>query len=170
MRQRTVTINGFSKSHAMTGWRLGYLAAPKELIIPMLKIHQYVNTCAPTFMQRGLAEGLRDPICDKVVERMVEKFAARRKLLVKQLGTIPGLRFSVPSGAFYLFLNVSGIGVNGTEFASRLLEDKGVALVPGEGFDKHFVDYVRISYATGEEEIERGVRLIREFVETILKK
>jgi len=170
MKQRTVTINGFSKSHAMTGWRLGYLAAPKELIIPMLKIHQYVNTCAPTFMQRGLSEGLRDPSCDMVVARMVEMFAARRKLLVKQLGTIPGLQFSVPKGAFYLFLNVSGTGVNGTEFASRLLEDKGVALVPGEGFDKHFVNYVRISYATGVEEIERGVRLIREFVEAVLKK
>lgn len=167
MKERTITINGFSKSHAMTGWRMGYLAAPRELIMPLLKIHQYLTTCAPTFIQEGLAIGLQDPRCEQAVQHMVQVFASRRKLLVKGLAEIPNLRFIVPMGAFYLFLNVTSTGLSGTDFASRLLEEKGVAVVPGEGFDHHFANYVRISYATSEHEIMKGLQLIKDFISAL---
>lgn len=167
MKRLTITINGFSKSHAMTGWRLGYVAAHKDLILPLLKIHQYVNTCAPTFLQQGLSDALKNSLCDEAVTLMVERFSSRRKLLVQALKAVPGIRFVLPYGAFYLFMNVSGTGLDGTLFASRLLEETGVAVVPGEGFDHQFTNYVRISYATSEEEIVRGVKRIGEFVKRL---
>jgi aspartate/methionine/tyrosine aminotransferase len=98
---------------------------------------------------------------------MVERFSSRRKLLVQALKAVPGIRFVLPYGAFYLFMNVSGTGLDGTLFASRLLEESGVAVVPGEGFDHQFANYVRISYATSEEEIVRGVKRVGEFVKRL---
>ncbi len=167
MKKRTITINGFSKSHAMTGWRLGYLAADKKLIPPILKLHQYVTTCAPTFLQSGVADAMETEKCKQDIELMVKTFASRRRLLLDGLSGIDGLTITEPKGAFYVFVNVSGTGLNGEEFATRLLENNGVALVPGVGFDSTFVDYVRISYATSESQIQEGLKRMKEFVENL---
>jgi aminotransferase len=164
MKNRTITINGFSKSHAMTGWRIGYLATDKSLILPILKIHQYVNTCAPTFIQIGLAKGLLEPSCRQEVKAMVSTFEARRSLILGMLSKIPKISFSRPDGAFYLFINVSKTGLSGDVFAARLLEEKGVAVVPGSGFSETFSEYIRISYATNDSDIKLGISLFAEFV------
>ena len=169
MKERTITINGFSKSHAMTGWRLGYLAADKKLIPPLLKLHQYVTTCAPTFIQSGVAQAIEKETCIKDVDNMVNIFAARRRLLLDSLKKINGITFVEPKGAFYVFVNVSKTGLKASAFSTMLLEKKGVAVVPGEGFDKAFVDYVRISYAVADSEIKEGTKRISDFLEDITR-
>ena len=165
MKERTIVINGFSKAYAMTGWRVGYLAADEQLIPPILKVHQYNTTCLPVFIQKGLGETMNLPACREKVTAMVQRFSARRNILVEGLRAIPQLSVPEPEGAFYAFVNVSGTGMNGEQFAQELLLAQGVALVPGGGFGQDFTNFVRISYATSEENVAEGVRRIRKFVE-----
>lgn len=165
MKERTLVINGFSKAYAMTGWRVGYLAADAHLIPPILKVHQYNTTCLPVFVQKGLAQTMNLPSCRAQVSDMVRRFDVRRQLLLTGFRKISKLSVCEPRGAFYAFVNVSKTGMNGDEFAQKLLLEQGVALVPGSGFGRDFADYVRISYATSDDCVEEGVQRIRKFVD-----
>lgn len=162
MRERTITINGFSKAYAMTGWRLAYYAAPRKLITPILKIHQYTTTCAPTFIQVGVAAGMKDAGPD--VERMVSEFNRRRTYLVEALNSLPQLSCHEPQGAFYAFLNVKKLQRPAEEIAELLLSRAGVATVPGTAFGSSGEGYVRLSYATSYDTIVEAVERLRAFV------
>lgn len=164
MKERTIIVNGFSKTYAMTGWRLGYLAAPKALADVIIKVHQYSTTCSPTFIQMGLAEALEDPETEKETCAMIERFAARRKLLLSLVSEVPKVRAVRPMGAFYLMLDVSGTGLDGMTFAMRLLEEKYVATVPAVGLDEASGRFIRISYAAAEESLKEGIARMKEFV------
>lgn len=163
MRERTVVLNGFSKTYAMTGWRVGYLCADKRMVPNILKIHQYSTTCSPTFIQVGLAKAMNLPGTLKEVDFMVQSFAKKRKMLLDGLDRIPKLRYIKPYGAFYILVDVSQTGMSGADFASKLLEEKYVATVPGIGMGKELTDFIRISYATGDEDILEGLKRINEF-------
>ena len=169
MRQRTIVMNGFSKTYAMTGWRLGYICAPQAMISAITKIHQYSTTSSPTFLQVGLAEAMNDPDTKREVAEMVRRFSTRRQKAVSALQRIPSLSFSTPMGAFYLFVNVSSTGLSGKEFCSRLLNEKYVATVPGSGFGAEYGDYIRISYATADNDLIEGMSRIESFVASLQK-
>jgi aspartate aminotransferase len=154
MGERTVTINGFSKAYAMTGWRLGYAAAPERFVQQMLKVHEHTVTTATSFVQQGGIAALNGP--QEPIAAMVAEFARRRELIVQGLDRLPGVRCLSPDGAFYAFPDISGTGLTGTDLAFRLL-DAGVALTPGRGFGEPWDTHVRLSYATSEERIRTGL-------------
>lgn len=167
MKERTIIVSGFSKTFAMTGWRLGYITAEARLADRILRVHQYSTTCSPTFIQVGLAEAMNSEGTRQEVEAMLKAFARRRDLIIKGLSEIPGLTYAMPYGAFYILVNVSALGLDGAEFAEQLLLDKYVATVPGIGFSSACKDYIRISYATSEQDIQEGLRRIAEFVKEL---
>lgn len=167
MKHRTIMMNGFSKAYAMTGWRLAYLCAPKELIEPLLKVHQYATTCAPTFIQVGVANAMNSEAAQKEVQEMVKRFDQRRQNVVRVLKEIPELDFVIPQGAFYVFIDVSKTGLDGQQFAEALLEEKGVAVVPGNAMGSQCDDFIRLSYATSDENVMMGMQLIKEFIKEL---
>ncbi|MDC7245696.1 MAG: pyridoxal phosphate-dependent aminotransferase, partial [Sphaerochaetaceae bacterium] len=167
MKDRCIVMNGFSKAFAMTGWRIGYLAAPAEAITAMLKVHQYAVTCIPTFTQEGLAQAMLSSSCVADKNKMVASFSRRRKLILDCLKEIPEVSYAIPQGAFYVFINIGATGLTGEEFASRLLEEKHVAVVPGNGFSDDAVGYIRISFATSEENIKMGMQRIKDFIASV---
>src|SRR5699024_5363417 len=144
MKERTILISGFSKSHAMTGWRLGYCCGPAEIIHEMTKIHQFAIMCAPTNSQYAAVTALRD--CDGEVAKMREAYNQRRRYLMHAFKEM-GLPCFEPFGAFYVFPCIKEFGMTSEEFASRLLEEERVAVVPGDAFGACGEGYVRISYA-----------------------
>ena len=164
MRERTITVNGFSKAYAMTGWRLGFVCAPKEITAQMFKIHQYAIMCAPTTSQLAAIEALKNGDAD--VEMMVASYNDRRKLLVKGLRDM-GIPCFEPEGAFYVFPNVGVFGISSEEFATRLLSEARVAIVPGTAFGDCGEGYARISYAYSVEHITEALKRMREFVEKL---
>lgn len=164
MRERAIVVSGFSKSYAMTGWRLGYLIADKALIATMLKVHQYSTTCSPTFIQKGLVDSLEDPQTEKEVQDMLAAFAQRRKAILSGLEKIPSLTPITPRGAFYVTVDVSATGMNGMDFATKLLEEKYVATVPAAAFDGDTANLIRISYAASDEDIQEGLKRLEDFV------
>lgn len=168
MRERTIVINGFSKAFAMTGWRVGYLACPKELINAMLKIHQYIIMCAPTMSQyaacTALESGLEDDF--QTVKEMHDEYDKRRRLVVKSLNDM-GLKCYMPKGAFYVFPQVSSIGMDGDEFAGELLKSKKIAVVPGSAFGDCGKDFVRISYAYSIKSLRLALDKIAQFVDEV---
>ena len=164
MAERTIVINGFSKSFAMTGWRLGYAAGPKEIIKQMVKIHQYIIMSSPTTSQYAAIEALKNGMPD--VERMREAYNQRRRFLVKALRDM-GLPCFEPYGAFYVFPNISKFGMTSEEFATRLLHEKRVAVVPGDAFGKCGEGFLRISYAYSIEDLKKALEKIKEFIDTL---
>lgn len=164
MRERTILLNGFSKTYAMTGWRLGYLASTPEIIIHLLKVHQYETTCPPTFIQEGTAAAMHLPETIQQKNEMIALFARRRSLLLNGLRSIPGLSFVEPKGAFYVMVDVSATGLTGAEFARRLLEEKYIAAVPGVGFAPECTDYIRLSFANSDENITAAIGRLQDFV------
>lgn len=169
MKERSIIVSGFSKTFAMTGWRLGYIATSAKLRGHILRVHQYSTTCSPTFIQVGLAESMNTPNTKKQVEEMLAAFANRRKLIMKLLDEIPGLTYVKPYGAFYIMVDVSALNISSMDFSMKLLEEKYVATVPAVGLDDHTGKYVRFSYATSEENIVEGFRRIKEMVEEMRK-
>lgn len=161
MRERTVTVNGFSKAFAMTGWRLGYAAAPKPLASIMKKIHQYAIMCAPTTSQYAAVEALKS--CDEDVEMMCREYNYRRRVMVEGFRSM-GLSCFEPEGAFYVFPNISSTGFSSEEFAQRLLSEEKVAVVPGNAFGECGNGFVRCSYAYSIKNIEEALRRIGNFV------
>lgn len=166
MKDYSIIISGFSKTFAMTGWRIGYISAAKKYADRILRMHQYSTTCSPTFIQTALAEAMDTPLTRKQVQEMLDAFANRRKLIMDGLDQIPGLSYSKPYGAFYIMVDVSGLHMTSTEFSQKLLEEKYVATVPALGLGDPSEKYVRISYATSEANIKEGLRRIRELVDS----
>jgi aspartate aminotransferase len=161
LRDRLVVVDGFSKAYAMTGWRLGFTIAPKEVIDGMDKIQQNITTCPSSFVQyAGVVALLGDQSC---IDLMVKEYDNRRRLLVRELNSIEGLRCPTPRGAFYVFPDLSKISSNSIELADKLL-DYGVVTVPGSAFGFGGEGHVRLSYATSIDEIRRGVEIIKRFV------
>lgn len=161
MKERTVLINGFSKSHAMTGWRLGYACAPKEIIAEMLKIHQFAIMCAPTTSQYAAVKAIRE--CDKEVSEMREEYNARRRYLLQRFREM-GLKCFEPFGAFYMFPSIKEFGMTSDEFATRLLKSKKVAVVPGNAFGECGEGFLRISYAYSLSNLKEALGRIEEFI------
>lgn len=166
MEKRTVTINGLSKAYAMTGWRVGYLAASDELMIPMLKIHQYATTCSPGFIQAACVDALYNS--DEDVKRMQRAYRDRRSLICELLAQSSRISFAAPDGTFYLYINITKTGLDSETFVMRLLEEKGVATVFGTAFDHTLGSRnVRLSFANSEENLREGARRILEFTEAL---
>jgi aspartate/methionine/tyrosine aminotransferase len=163
MAERTIILDGFSKTFAMTGWRLGYAVVPESLIPTYGQLVINTISCAPTFAQVGAVAALEGPQDD--VEAMVVEFKARRDLVVAGLNDIPGIRCATPVGAFYAFPDVSGTGLTGAEMAERLLQEAGVCVLAGTAFGGVGVDHVRISYANSRENLTEALGRIGRFVE-----
>jgi aminotransferase len=159
--QRTITLNGFSKAYAMTGWRVGYLCAPKELCEAALKIHQYVMLCAPVMGQVGALEAIRSAEEDK--NNMVQEYRLRRNMFVAGLNRI-GLPTHVPEGAFYAFPSVKGTGLSDTEFAERLLTEHQVAVVPGSVFGVGGKNNLRCAYAVSRKQLTEALGRMESFL------
>ncbi|MEW6232181.1 MAG: pyridoxal phosphate-dependent aminotransferase [Chloroflexota bacterium] len=155
MKERTFLLNGFSKAYSMTGWRLGYVATDRELMGPLIRVHQYVTACATSFAQAGGVQALNGP--QDCVAQMVAEFQRRRNLVVNALNRMPGLACHMPQGAFYAFADISAFGLSGPELALYLLEKGGVAVVPGEAFGDHGRGYLRISYANSYDQLSEGL-------------
>ena len=151
MKERTVLINGFSKSYAMTGWRLGYACAPEEIMEQMLKIHQFAIMCAPTTSQYAAVEALRNG--DDDVAMMRESYNQRRRYLMHAFKEM-GLECFEPYGAFYVFPSIKEFGMTSEEFANRLLQEEKVAVVPGTAFGDCGEGFLRISYAYSIENLK----------------
>ena len=168
MRERTVYVNGFSKAFSMTGWRLGYLCAPRELVSVMLKIHQFAIMCAPTASQyaaiAALSEGFEDDF--ETVSTMRKEYDRRRRFVYQSLLGM-GLECFEPLGAFYIFPKVRGTGLDGDEFSERLLRAQKVAVVPGSAFGTFGSDHVRISYAYSMKDLDRALGRIAAFLDTL---
>jgi aminotransferase len=162
MKERSILISGFSKSHAMTGWRIGYVAADRRFIQALTKIHQYTMLCAPTMAQMAAIEALRNG--DSEVEKMVQEYNRRRRLMVKRLNEI-GLPCFEPKGAFYAFPSIKATGMSSEDFAEKLLMEEKVAVVPGTAFGPCGEGFIRCCYATSVSDIEEALgrmdRLVR---------
>ena len=166
MREHTITVNGFSKAFAMTGWRLGYACGPEPIIKQMTKIHQYGIMCAPTTSQYAAVEALRS--CDEEVEYMRNEYDHRRRVMINGFREM-GLSCFEPHGAFYVFPNISATGLTSEEFATELLYKKKVAVVPGTAFGECGEGFIRCSYAYSIKNIERALERIGDFVSDYLK-
>jgi aminotransferase len=164
MKKRTILIGGFSKDYAMTGWRIGYAAAPVELISGLVRIHQYSVMSAPTTSQRAALAALLQG--EPFVEQMRQEYDQRRRIIVNGLNSI-GLPTIEPHGAFYAFPKISGSGLSDEAFAERLLKEQRVAVVPGSSFGKGGEGFVRCSYATSQNQIEDALDRIQQFVKSL---
>lgn len=161
MQERTILINGFSKAYAMTGWRLGYACGPKEVIGQMVKIHQYCIMCAPTTSQYAAVEALRNG--DEDVRRMRESYDERRRFVLFTLKEM-GLPCFEPEGAFYVFPCIREFGMTSDEFATNLLKEEKVAIVPGTAFGNCGEGYLRISYAYSIESLKKALKRLENYV------
>lgn len=166
MKERTVLVNGFSKAFAMTGWRLGMLAAPKPLIEQMLKIHQYAIMCAPTTSQLAAVEALRNG--DGDIESMVAEYDRRRLYIYNGLRDI-GMDSFEPEGAFYIFPDIRPFGLSSDEFCNRLLYDYKCAIVPGNAFGACGEGFARVSYAYSVKHLSMALERIEAFLKTLKK-
>jgi len=167
MPDKTVLIDGFSKSYAMTGWRLGYGVVPKEMVEPVVRLIINSVSCTPPFIQMAGIEALKGP--QESVRKMVDEFRARRDLIVKGLNEIPGLSCRLPKGAFYAFPNISKLGMSSQKMADYLLNEAGVAALAGGSFGKCGEDYLRLSYANSQENIKTALERINTAAKRLLK-
>ena len=161
LRERTITLNGFSKAYAMTGWRVGYVCAPKTLCEAALKIHQYVMLCAPAMGQVAALEAIRSAEEEK--NKMVDEYRLRRNMFVAGLNRI-GLPCHIPEGAFYAFPSVKETGLSDTEFAEQLLKEQRVAVVPGSVFGAGGEDHLRCAYAVSRKQLAGALERIEKFM------
>jgi aminotransferase len=164
MRERTVLMGGFSKAYAMTGWRVGWLAAPAGILEGIVKVHQYTIMSAPTPAQDAALEALLHGEAD--VRAMVGEYDRRRRLVVDGLNAI-GLETFEPKGAFYAFPRITSTGLEPDTFAERLLREEKVAVVPGDAFGPSGAGHVRMCYATSYEQLEEALRRIGRFVDRV---
>ncbi len=167
MRERTVLINGFSKSYAMTGWRLGYACAPVEILSQMLKIHQFAIMCAPTTSQYAAIEALKNG--DEDVRKMSEAYNQRRRFVLNAFREM-GIECFEPYGAFYTFPNIKKFGMTSEEFATRFLQEEKVAVVPGTAFGDCGEGFLRISYAYSLDNLKEALGRMAKFVKRLEEK
>ena len=162
MKERTNTLNGFSKCYSMTGWRLGYAAAPVEFIKAMVRVHAYINTCAPSFVQEAGITALEKAEPD--VQEMVKEYQRRRDYAVSAINAIDGLSCKTPGGAFYIFVNIKALGKTSAEMADYLLDHAKIAAVPGSAFGPEGEGYIRLSYACSYERIVEAMERLKKAV------
>lgn len=167
MKERTIVINGFSKAHAMTGWRLGYACGPEVIIKQMLKIHQFAIMCAPTNSQYAAVEALRE--CDDAVEEMRNEYDRRRRFMLSKLRGM-GLKVFEPYGAFYIFPNIAEFGLTSDEFATRFLTEEKVAVVPGTAFGDCGEGFLRMSYASSLSNLKTAMERLENFIDRLRNK
>ena len=167
MKERTITLGGFSKAYSMTGWRLGYMCAPRGIIAACVRVHQYTITCASSFVQEAAVTALRD--CADDVEAMRQEYQRRKDYAVKALNEINGISCNDPQGAFYIFVNVKSLGMSSMEVAEYFLEEAKVAMVPGSAFGSEGEGYLRLSYACSYEDLQEAIRRIKDAVEKLKK-
>lgn len=164
MAERTVVVNGFSKSYSMTGWRLGYAAGPEPIIKQMTKIHQFAIMSSPTTSQYAAIEALRN--CDNAIKKMRDEYNMRRRLMIDSLNNM-GLTCFEPEGAFYVFPSIKSTGLSSDEFCERLLMEKKVAVVPGGAFGESGEGFVRISYSYSINHLVEALGKIEEFIKSL---
>ena len=167
MQERTILINGFSKAFAMTGWRLGYVAAPRYMMKQMVKVHQFCIMAAPTTSQYAAIEAMRS--CDDEVEEMRTAYNQRRRFLVHEFQRM-GIECFEPEGAFYIFPSIKKFGMTSEEFATKLLNEEKVAIVPGSAFGACGEGYLRVSYAYSIEELKEALGRLERFINHLPKK
>jgi aspartate/methionine/tyrosine aminotransferase len=165
MKERTILIDGFSKTYAMTGWRLGYGVCPKAVTDAIARLETNCNSCTPSFIQRAGIVALRSSQAES--EAMMAEFKARRDVIVEGLNSLPGITCVKPSGAFYVFPNVTGTGVDCRTLAKRMLEEAGVAVLSGTAFGEYGEGYLRLSYANSIENLRSAVSAMRELLESL---
>ncbi|MBV9918645.1 MAG: pyridoxal phosphate-dependent aminotransferase [Solirubrobacterales bacterium] len=166
MLERTVVLDGLSKTYAMTGWRCGYAAVPSPLVDPLTRLITNSVSCVPAFVQAAGIAALTGPQAS--VTTMVNEFRARREIIVAGLSSLPGVSCRAPHGAFYAFPDVSRLRIDAQQLADRLLEEAGVALLTGEGFGAHGEGHLRISYATSRTQLELALERMRQFLDAQL--
>ncbi len=159
---QTITVNGFSKTYSMTGWRLGYVVASPALTDAMVRVHQHITTCATSFAQAGGVAALNGP--QDSVAAMVSEFDRRRRAIVAAFQDMPGASLVTPQGAFYAFPSIKSLGVTSAEFADQLLTRAGVALVGGTAFGQYGEGYLRLSYSCSFEDVQRGMAALRDYL------
>ena len=164
LKPKTVLVNGFSKSYAMTGWRLGYICADKSLIEVMNKIHQYSIICASSISQIAAITALR--CCDEEIAKMLQDYDTRRRLVVSEFNKL-GLTCTTPEGAFYVFPSIKSTNMTSMEFSKKLLKAKKVAVVPGSAFGKSGEGYIRVSYSYSIRHLKEALKRIAEFLQEI---
>jgi aminotransferase len=162
MKERTFTLNSFSKTYAMTGWRIGYIAGPQAAIEAMTRIHGTYLTNVAAFVQKGAEAALTGPV--EPLQEMIESYSRRRRLIVDGLNSIPGIECPEPQGAFYVFPNIKALGKNSYDLAVDMIQKVGVLTIPGSVFGKQGEGYLRMSYATAEDKIKEAIERIREYV------
>ena len=160
MRERTVIVNSFSKSYAMTGWRVGYAMGPASVIGTMVKLQENVAACVNSAAQYGALAALEGP--KEPLKQMLAKYAARRRVVVEEFAAVPGVSCFAPQGAFYALVDISATGMKAQDFAMELLEQARVIVVPGHAFGETSDRYIRLSFATSEETIREGIGRIRD--------
>jgi aspartate/methionine/tyrosine aminotransferase len=165
MLERTVLLDGFSKTYAMTGWRCGYAAVPDALVEPLTRFFVNSTSCVPPFVQHAGVAALTGPQDD--VDAMVAEFAARRDLVVEGLNALPGVSCLSPRGAFYVFPNVADTPVSAEELADRLLEEAGVAVLAGTAFGAQGADHLRLSYANSQANLTRALERMDAFLRAL---
>jgi aspartate/methionine/tyrosine aminotransferase len=165
MRERTVVLDGLSKSYAMTGWRIGYGLFPDELVEPITRLVTNSVSCTAAFSQMAAAAAIQAP--QEPVYSMVAEFKRRRDILVDGLNAIPGISCPMPKGAFYAFPNISGIGLSSQEFEARLLNETGVSILAGTSFGEFGEGYARFSFANSQDNLREALRRITEWVPTL---
>ncbi|MDD4779772.1 MAG: pyridoxal phosphate-dependent aminotransferase [Tissierellia bacterium] len=164
MKERTLIINSTSKTFSMTGWRVGYILGNATFIECLQNVHEQLNICPTSFAQEGSIVAYREEI--KEVEMMFNEYKKRKDYIVEYLSKIDKVSFYEPQGAFYIFLNVEKLGIDGSEFCLEILNEKGVALNPGESFGAEWKNYVRISYCCSMEDVIDAMDLIKEYIES----
>jgi len=163
--KRVILANGFSKAFAMTGWRLGVLVAPEPLAEKMMLLLQTTSSCVSPFIQRAGVEAIVG--VQSEIETMMTAYSRRRDLLVEGINSIPGITCTSPKGAFYAFADITSFGITSSEFATRVLEEHGVALLPGSDFGPNGEGFVRLSFASSENRLEEAIRRLRDFCGSI---
>ena len=164
MLDRTIILDGFSKTYAMTGWRIGYGLFPENLVEPISRLVTNSVSCTASFTQKAAIEAITGPQDDSV--HMVSEFRKRRSIVVDMLNKIPGIRCANPKGAFYAFPNIEGTGMSSTKFANELLQEAGVAVLAGESFGKYGRGFIRISFANSTENLIEAIEKISNFVKS----
>jgi len=170
MRDLSIVVNGFSKATAMTGWRLGYLTAPKSIATRVTAIHSHLVTGACTFAQRAAALALRDERTDKSIKEMVSEYQLRRDMVMRELRKIDGISCCSPRGTFYAFPNVSAYTLNSQELASELLNKAKVAVVPGDAFGIRNKRFIRLSFAAAREKLKIALERIQEIMSALQRR
>ncbi len=165
MKERTIVINSASKTFSMTGWRIGYAMGPAHIIKYLTKVHQNFSTCATSFAQAGAAAAYNDG--EEFISGMLKEFERRGELIYKKLSEIDGIRVLKPKGAFYAFPNIEGLGMEENEFCKYILEEAGVAIVPGASFGEYGKGFVRMCYACSYEQIEEAMDKMKKAIEKL---